>query len=776
MTRIFAYFLCISFACAAMLPAGASNKQFVTETSNQPATTSLSQGDTPVTSIEAKPTILDSIFGLGLPVLDIETVNHEEPTCEIVAHPEGCMGSGIKNATKVPGRLNIYCSNSTTPDYTSGEYKKDASGMTLRIRGNASAQWPKKPYKIKLQKKANLMLLGDDKTYRDKDWLLIKDHRLYTLIGCKVNELLGVQWTPRCRYVNVIINGDFRGLYLLMESVKRNTKGRLNVSESGFIFEHDAYWWNENEEYVSSIYTPEYNYTFKYPEWEDMTDERRSHITQVISQYEQSLSQATYLQYIDVESFAAWLLGHDLLGTLDSGGSNMYFTKYDDTDTSLIKMANMWDFDSSEMMQDEWANQHFQRQFKCFFESRYKDFSRCYVKKWNEIKSTFFTDILNFVDRFAESEEGLAFKKSVRCNNKRWDYSYQGLDYEVKHAHDWFSRREEWLSQAIAGIDTIDYNQEPTLSLGKTIRIQAENYSEGGQGTSYCSHNVTDGDYRDDIEGITLVTGTEYANNFAIGYMGNDWSTEGIGLTREQAIEQWGAWFNYAFTAAEDMEIAINLKAGVNWEPFSIISEYGSASQIIGEPDITNWVKRYSASAVVAIDGVELRPNQSSHPASNGLDEDAYLETLNDKSMWTVNPEGDNALWLYPNRENLKSWTPYYQKDVYGEPDNFTVDVKKGRHILTVKSLASQWFFDEMQLEGRETSAIANATAAADDFSVHTVGTKIYVNHPRPEAVIEVADVAGRRIFSGTGRMVNVGSSGIYIVRMGGVSRKVLVK
>ena len=50
---------------------------------------------------------LSEIIALGLPVLYVETVDHEEPTCDYVTAPPGAMSSSIANATKVPGRLIV---------------------------------------------------------------------------------------------------------------------------------------------------------------------------------------------------------------------------------------------------------------------------------------------------------------------------------------------------------------------------------------------------------------------------------------------------------------------------------------------------------------------------------------------------------------------------------------------------------------------------------------------------------------------------------------------
>ena len=135
--------------------------------------------------------VLSDIISKGLPVLYIQTVDSEEPTCDYVSAPAGCMGKTIANATKVPGRMVIYqhIDESDSVLYDSGDYEKDVSGMTIRIRGNSSAYGTKKPYKIKLQKKKDLLFRGDEATYKDKDWLLLKYDYLLAMAGFKVNSM-----------------------------------------------------------------------------------------------------------------------------------------------------------------------------------------------------------------------------------------------------------------------------------------------------------------------------------------------------------------------------------------------------------------------------------------------------------------------------------------------------------------------------------------------------------------------------------------------------------
>ena len=74
---------------------------------------------------------------------------------------------------------------------------------------------------------------------------------------------------------------------------------------------------------------------------------------------ESSILDGTYPQRIDVNSFAKWLLLHDIIGTYDSGGSNMYLSLYDSL--SKVRMVSPWDFDSSLNPENKssWARIHF---------------------------------------------------------------------------------------------------------------------------------------------------------------------------------------------------------------------------------------------------------------------------------------------------------------------------------------------------------------------------------------------------------------------------------
>ena len=401
---------------------------------------------------------IENIRKIGLPVVSITTVNEEEPTCEYVTHPEGSMGEGITNATKVPCQVVIMDATKTL--YDSGEYEKKVSGATIKINGNTSAYHDNKPYKIKLQKKADLLLRGNKK-YEDKDWRLLKDARtLRTMIGLKINELIGMPWTPAYQVCNVFINGDYRGCYLLIESVKQNSKCRLDVDENtGYIVERDPYWWNESSYFETNYFSPNkgYRYTWKYPDEDDVTEEQTLYIQSYINQVEKSIQEGTYDQYIDVNSFTSWLLAHDIMGTWDSGGSNLFVMKYDNTSNSLLQMGNMWDFDTIFWMdKDSYSRYHngsYDFYFPSLFNSVNKTFTKTYKQKWEEVKNTLPNQVIEYIKTFAESEKGKALQTSREYYTKRWNYELSTIDENIAEMVDWFDGHIPLLNQKIQSIN-----------------------------------------------------------------------------------------------------------------------------------------------------------------------------------------------------------------------------------------------------------------------------------------------------------------------------------
>ena len=92
--------------------------------------------------------------------------------------------------------------------------------LTIRGRGNSSWEMPKKSYKIEFDKKQSMLGMP-----KDKDWALIANYADKTLmrndLAYRLSAALDVFYAPRCEFAELYVNGNYLGVYLVTETIKR---------------------------------------------------------------------------------------------------------------------------------------------------------------------------------------------------------------------------------------------------------------------------------------------------------------------------------------------------------------------------------------------------------------------------------------------------------------------------------------------------------------------------------------------------------------------------
>ena len=221
-------------------------------------------------------------------------------------------------------------------------------------------------------------------------------------------------------------------------------------------------------------------------------------------------------------------------------------------------------------------------------------------------------------------------------------------------------------------------------------------------------------DYRDDADDVFITPDQNASGGHYISAMGDPrWNgysailpTNGDRtISREEAISNWGAVFNYTITVPVDMDVDISVKHAVPWSEYgrvaSIGVEPGYQYAIDGNPAL-NWPKQYAASMTLAIDGNELTPfNQPLRPSvpavfsEDGTEFDAILA---DKDRWISTKEADgsvsNVLYFWPESGSDDGLTSVYNET----PDYRDVKLKAGTYKLTVTSLCYPWHFDNLRI------------------------------------------------------------------------------
>lgn len=216
---------------------------------------------------------------------------------------------------------------------------------TIRERGNYSRTFPKKPYRIKFDKKQQVL----DAPAKAKKWTLINNYGdktlMRNLLAFELSRRLGMPYTPYGTVVDVLLNGEYKGCYQLCDQVEVQ-KGRVNVEEmtaednsgsaltGGYLIEVDAYAYDENSYFTSAKGNP---VTIKSPDEDIITTEQHNYIQQHFNTMERN-----WRTYLDLNTFLRHFLVGELSGNTDTYWS-VYMYKYRDND--LIYTGPVWDFD-----------------------------------------------------------------------------------------------------------------------------------------------------------------------------------------------------------------------------------------------------------------------------------------------------------------------------------------------------------------------------------------------------------------------------------------------
>ncbi|MDE5592494.1 MAG: CotH kinase family protein [Clostridiales bacterium] len=414
-------------------------------------------GETTVCSRYFNPSVKSASF----PRIEITTEDHIWPTCDYVDAPAGAIGSTIINNNYVQSIVSIYDGNNGLL-YTSSD-SNDFSSSKIKLRGNTSAYYgEKKPYKIKLNKKADLLagLLQDrsDKSYAHKDWILLKSgYSMNTLVGWSVSEMLEMDYTPAYSYVACYVNGDYRGLYILCESVSKGNgsneeQARIAIDDDGYIVELDAYWWKESLSFETDFTVSHMRYTFKYPDSDDISAEsaETQYIRDYILGFEAALvnDDNSYLDYIDERSFAKWMVAQDLLASWDAAGTNMFLVKKDSTAESKLTAALIWDLDGafSELSVNKFSDIRQKPYFYCVPLLKKQSFVDIYKSLFEEVKDNISSDISSNAQKV--NADGYDYLISVE--NTRWtDANYGTLQNQISEKINWMQRHLDFLTDNI---------------------------------------------------------------------------------------------------------------------------------------------------------------------------------------------------------------------------------------------------------------------------------------------------------------------------------------
>lgn len=359
----------------------------------------------------------------------------------------------------------------------------------IRGRGNSTWGLDKKPYRVKLDEKASLLGMSND-----KDWALLANYMDKTLLrnitAFEISKIAEMSWTPASISVDFYLNGTYRGVYSLTEHVKVS-KERLNMElvkssdnagealTGGYLLELDFHFDEPKKFRTNKIY-PKLNdglpIMFKDPD--NPTDPQFNYVKDYFNRAEQVLYSADfkdpengYRKYIDVESFINYFIVQELAKNVDGnmrGSCYMAIRR-----NGKIEMPLVWDFDlafgnadyitweqgASSAGPEGWFIKTCSPWFDRFFEDPY--FVSELKKRWNQLKPQL-DGIPGFISEHAlvlQDSQAKNFSPKPTgagwdINKNEWNTSRKAGSYtaEVNFLVNFVEKRLQWLDINIKGL------------------------------------------------------------------------------------------------------------------------------------------------------------------------------------------------------------------------------------------------------------------------------------------------------------------------------------
>ncbi|MBQ0089061.1 MAG: CotH kinase family protein [Prevotellaceae bacterium] len=375
-------------------------------------------------------------FNTGLPIVDITTCDSTDITS--------------KDLWKNNCKMLIVNPNGTI-DYN--------GNISIKGRGNSTWSYPKKPYSIKLDKKDKV--LGMPKHRR---WCLLANWADRTLmrnaIAFEISRNTGLKWTPRGKFVEVVLNGKHIGNYYLCEQIKID-EHRVNITNAdtsvtsgnrlsgGYIFELDI---NFDEKFKFKPTITQWPWMFKDPD--EVNTAQYDYIVNYVNKMDSALiiperfKSREFEKYMDLESFADSWFVYELTMNSEISHPKSYMM-YKDINGKMTS-GPVWDFDYYTFVPQ--STNTFCAKY-LYYSVLFDDpqFISLVKKRWNLYKDKFRTAIPAFIDK---TKRELELSNSL--NSDMWPITISvngdetlNFDEAVERLKSAYLNKLEWLDKQI---------------------------------------------------------------------------------------------------------------------------------------------------------------------------------------------------------------------------------------------------------------------------------------------------------------------------------------
>ena len=366
--------------------------------------------------------------------------------------------------------------------------------ISIEYRGSSSQSFPKKPYALETQDSLgnnnNVSLLGMPV---ENDWILYAPYSDKALLRNFLTFDLGRKmgnYSPRTVYCELVINGDYKGVYILMEKIKRDN-GRVDIAKldsddlsgdsltGGYIVKIDKFTGSGGTNWISDFPNlggdPLY-IQYHYPEATVMHPQQLDYIENFIDSFEYALagpyfndSLLGYAKYIDINSFIDLYIINELSKNIDGYRLSTYMYKDRDDNDGRLTMGPFWDYNlafgnanyCSGGITSGWEvnggcgyNNPFWFE-RLLEDTIYQNKLKC---RWEYLRSKSFAEdsIFNFIDSlvvYLDDAQSRNFQKWNILGSYVWPNYYVGNTYqdEIIFLKNWIEDRLLWIDSNLLG-------------------------------------------------------------------------------------------------------------------------------------------------------------------------------------------------------------------------------------------------------------------------------------------------------------------------------------
>lgn len=381
---------------------------------------------------------------------------------------------GNMKIIKHPDGSRNYLTDSNTAAYLNYNGR-----ISIEIRGSSSQDLPKKPYGLTTLladnvSNNNVSLLGMPS---ENDWILnslafdpslIRDYISYNISRQMQN------YASRTVYCEVVVNGEYVGLYLLQEKIKADSN-RVNILKiantditspnvtGGYITKADKTTGGDPIAWTMSSYAGETNFIHELPKPEDVTTEQDSYIhsiftTLALTSHFDNFNLAMGVpSVIDIPTFVDFMLSNELASNVDGYQLSTFFNK---DRNGKLRAGPIWDFNltyGNDLFQYGFDRSHFDVwQFSngdnegakfwtdLFDNATYK----CYLsRRWNDLIQEGQPMNYNSLTTLIDNTITTITEASVR-EQEKWG-TIPNLGLAVTDLKLWLSQRISWMTSNI---------------------------------------------------------------------------------------------------------------------------------------------------------------------------------------------------------------------------------------------------------------------------------------------------------------------------------------